>query len=106
MTSLPLLSTHPCRVWRALSTFLSLSLSWSKVAPDDIFAPGFCVRFVGRCTEDELVLEVCGVILVSREELDSGRGEGRDRGKPWLLASMLHLSWSQLLCDAVWFGQN
>lgn len=62
-------STLLRRLCRALSTFLSRSLSCSKLAPDPARAP---VVDRAKCAEELLVLEV-GVILVSLEELDSGR---------------------------------
>jgi hypothetical protein len=58
----PSMSTLLRRLCRALSTFLSLSRSCSKLAPlDGARADEFCVR-AGRCAA-ELLLEV-GVILV------------------------------------------
>ena len=74
------------RLWRALSTFLSLNLSCSRLAPPDgARVDGFCV-LAGRCAA-ELLLDV-GVILVWLLALDSGRG-ARLRLDPWLLSSIL-----------------
>ena len=71
------MSTLLRRLCLALSTFLSLNLSCSKLAPPDAnLAPWFWFVRGGRCAE-LLLLEV-GVILVCVEALDSGRGEGRD----------------------------
>lgn len=57
------------RLCRALSAFLSRSLSCNKLAPDAARVPVFDRR--GRCAV-ELLLEL-GVIFVSLDELDSGR---------------------------------
>lgn len=80
-------STLRRRLCRALSTFLSLNLSCSRLAPDPPRAPAFDR---GRCA-DELLLEP-GVIFVSLDELDSGRV----RLDPWLESSISAL---RLDCD-------
>lgn len=73
-----------CRLWRA-SSFLSRSLSCSKLAPDPPRAPRPCVERDGSSADEPSLLELCGVVLVSLLELDPGRV----LLDPWLLSSML-----------------
>lgn len=65
------MSTLPCRDCLALSTFLSLSLSCSRLAPlDGVVLPPF--TRTGRLADEPLLLDA-GVIFVWQEELESGR---------------------------------
>jgi len=86
----------------ALSTFLSLNLSCSRLGPEVPLTDGFRGRFT-----DELLLLELGVILVRLDALDSGRGgKWRTLRVGRWLSSMLFLSlwrmWDwRIVCNCI-----